>query len=141
MNATTRQRLLRAVLIAGGVMMLSAFAAMLMPRAWMAAAHERLGLGRFPDQPIATYLARTTSGLYGLLGVLLLLSAGDVKRYATLIRMLVLGIAVLAAVGLVGSLTDGMPWWWTIADASSAAGMAVIVLALQGRESADRGAK
>jgi hypothetical protein len=131
MNARTRRRLLQAVLVAGGIMMLSAFAAMLMPRAWMAATHERFGLGQFPDQPIAVYLARTTSGLYGLLGILLLLSAGDVQRYATLIRVLVLGIAALAVVGLAGSLADGMPLWWTIADATSAVGMAAVVLALQ----------
>ncbi len=42
-----------------------------MPRAWIEAGHRWLGLGRFPDSPIAEYLARSVSALSGCYGGLL----------------------------------------------------------------------
>ena len=125
------ERYLRILLIATGLVMLLAFTAMVMPRGWMAAIHAWLGLGPFPDQPIATYLARTTSGLYGLLGVLLLLGATDVRRYSAMIATAAAGIAGLAVVAMAFAPIDGMPWWWSAGDAASAWGFAAIVLVLQ----------
>src|SRR6059036_1435454 len=56
-----------------------------MPRSWMAAVHEWLGMGMLPDRPVVEYLARTTSALYGYLGGLYLVLATDVRRYARVI--------------------------------------------------------
>lgn len=131
MSGKRRARLLKVVLLAAGIMMLAAFAAMVMPRAQMAWMHQWLGLGQFPDAPIAEYLARLTSGLYGLLGVLLLICTRDVRRHSAIIRALAVGIAALAVAGLVYGWLGGMPLWWLWADAATAGGFAIAVLWLQ----------
>ncbi|MDD4891762.1 MAG: hypothetical protein PHU85_17730 [Phycisphaerae bacterium] len=124
------ERWLRLVLVLSGVVMLLAFAAMVMPASWMAATHRWLGLGPFPEGPIAEYLARLTSGLYGLLGILLLLAASDVRRYWVLARVLALGIVGISLAGWL--LARGrMPVWWLMGDLGSAGVMAVAVLVLQ----------
>ena len=43
--------------LAGGILLL-AFLAVFLPRGWMAAIHEWLGLGVFPQVPIVDYLTR-----------------------------------------------------------------------------------
>lgn len=130
MSANLALRFLRAFLVVTGLVMLPAFGAMVMPLSWMDAAHARLGLGQFPPEPIAEYLARSTSGLYGLLGVLFLLAASDVRKYAVMARVLVLGTAALAAA--VGALMVGrLPLWWPIMDIASSAACAAALLILQ----------
>ena len=56
-----RLRLLEVLLRAGGTILVTAFAAMLLPVDWMAATHEWLGLGAFPRAPVVDYLARSVS--------------------------------------------------------------------------------
>ena len=47
---------------------------------WIAASHEWLGMGDYPDRPIVDYLARSLSLFYGLVG-LLLTASGAVYYY------------------------------------------------------------
>ncbi|SRR5579875_3093903 len=56
--------------IIGAVCLLALFP-LWMPRAWIGAGHRSLGLGTFPNSPIAEYLARSVSALSGFYGGLL----------------------------------------------------------------------
>lgn len=128
--ANLSERLLRWLLAVSGVVMMTAFVAMLMPVGWMAWAERRLGFGGFPGAPLAEYLARLTSGLYGVLGLLLLLCATDVRRYWALARVLAVGIAGTSTISLVMAWGK-IPAYWLLGDVISAGGMAVGVFVLQ----------
>lgn len=93
-----------------------AFAAVVMPRAWMETSHTWLGLGEMPDGPIIMFMIRQASYTYGMHGVSLWILASDVDRFRPIV--LFNGISYLLA-GLVFFLIDyhsGMPWFWTISD-------------------------
>jgi len=124
------ERLLRIILRLTAATMLLAVAAVFMPKPWMAAAHEWLGLGTFPQQPITEWLARSTSALYALVGGAMLIAASDVRRYARLITYLALATAGASAAMVITCLGD-MPPWWLLADLFSAGGFAIVVLVLQ----------
>ncbi len=117
-----------------GLLDLCAFAAAVAPRAVIAASHEWLGLGAFPQEPIAGYLARCTSIWCGLYGLLLWSVASDVVRYSRLIvllacAMIIQGIALVAI-----DLAEGMPGWWTALEGPCCSILGAILLALQRRE-------
>jgi len=125
------EKLLKLILQGFGVFCCLAIVPFLMPTSWMAACHEWLGLGSFPREPIVDYLARSTSGLCGFLGVLALLLASDIQRYAAAIRLLAISIAALEIINLLYGLPSGMPAWWLWTDAVGAGGFAVAVIYLQ----------
>lgn len=127
------EKLLKVLLVCAGLACCTAIVPMLMPRGWIAKVHrDWLGMGEFPDQPVAEYLARATSGMYALYGGLLLLLAGRVKRYARLIRYQAVAIAALA---VVGAFYGGMPWYWVVGDVATAGGFCALTLVLQARMS------
>ena len=113
-----RERLLTVFLrIVGCVAALAAFCVIL-PYAWMDAVHRALGLGALPAQPIVGYLARSTSALYALYGVVLLAASVDVIRYRPLLR--VIGLATLAlGLTLFGvDHVEALPRFWRIGEGS-----------------------
>lgn len=117
-----------------GLLDLCAFAAVVAPRAVIAACHEWLGLGAFPQGPIAGYLARCTSLWCGMYGLLLWFVASDVVRYSRLIllvacAMIVQGIALVAI-----DLAEGLPGWWTATEGPCCSILGAILLALQRHE-------
>jgi hypothetical protein len=100
----------------------------------MTATQAWLGLGVFPDRPVAEYLARGLSTVYVLLGVLYLLLASDVRRYAPVITLvsIVLPLAELSTAGILLARDRA----WGVALFVLAAGstlMGALVLALQAR--------
>jgi hypothetical protein len=108
--------LLVLLLRVGAIVMLLALVAVVMPRHCMAWTHEWLGLGKFPDQPIAEYLARSLSGMYAILGAFCWIFAGDSRRYLACIRFL--GIIMIVG-GLALGFMDwriGMPASWMIGE-------------------------
>ena len=113
------ERWLKIVLWLFGAPCLLAFFAVVMPSDWMSATHQWLGMGELPHKPIVEYLARTTSGLFGLYGCLLLLFAGDVHRYARPITLQAIIVIGLSGVGAVLGLRAGMPLWWMVGDITS----------------------
>lgn len=96
----------------------------------MATIHQWLGLGEFPDQPITIYLARSTSLLYAIHGLLMVIVSLDLQRYWPLVPVfgwlhVIIGLLMLGI-----DLTTPMPWYWTAAEGIpiSMAGLAIIWL-------------
>jgi hypothetical protein len=95
-----------------GIVLLLAFPMMLIPVEWMARTHRWLGLGEFPASPLTDYLTRSISFLYGLQGGLLLIVAGDVRRYRGIVVYAVaMGFAFGASMIAV-DLHAGLPLRW-----------------------------
>lgn len=113
-----------------------AILAVFMPRAWMVATHEMIGLGKFPDGAIVDYLARSVSALYAFHGGLLWILARDVRRYATIIAYVaVVGIAFSVFI-LALDVSLGLPVWWILGEGPSVFVISLVVLALLAKERA-----
>ncbi|HUS58876.1 MAG TPA: hypothetical protein VM141_09510 [Planctomycetota bacterium] len=126
------ERWLKLVLRVAGFAMLPAIVALLMPKPWMAAVHSWLGLGEFPEAPIAEYLARQTSGMYALLGGAFVLAATDVRRNELLISYLVVALAALS-IAMFFLCLGKLPTAAIAGDLVTATGFAAITLVLQRR--------
>ncbi len=132
------QLLLRIV----GVITLCALPAVFMPLSWMDDAHRTLGLGPLPEGPVVEYLARSASGLYASLGVLTLLLARDVERFAPLVTWWGVMFIVMGAVLIWIDLKAGLPayWIWGEGPLLIPVGLAALWLQRRVRERADRAA-
>ena len=130
MNA---ERLLTLLLRLIGVVCLLAVVAVFLPRSAIAAVHESIGLGRFPDEPIAEYLARATSALYAFYGGLLLLLARDVRRQRDVIRYQAVAIMLCSAAFVAMSLSSGRLLTYLAIDAVACWAYCVPMLVLVSR--------
>jgi len=101
--------------VAGCVEALALFPTV-MPRSWMAAVHQFIGLGAFPQAPIVEYLARTTSALYAAHGGLMLVLSLDVRRYLPVVFYVAATSLALGVLAIVVDASLGMPWWWTLGE-------------------------
>ncbi|MEO8495544.1 MAG: hypothetical protein ABI614_10780 [Planctomycetota bacterium] len=114
-----------------GVTDMLAFIAVTMPTAWIQWGHQWSGLGEFPDEPIAGYLARSASVLYALHGLMMVYMSCDVRRYWPLIRFLAC-LAVAHGFVMLGiDLAVGMPAWWTAFEGPAFSATGAIVLLAQ----------
>lgn len=100
----------------GGLLLGSAFFAILLPDEWMAAIHRRLGLGAYPAAPLTSYLTRSVSALYAFHGGLLLVLSSDVRRFRPVLRFVAwatigLGLALTAI-----DVQAGLPSWWALLE-------------------------
>lgn len=105
------------------LVLMFAFPAVVMPTRWMQAAHVALQLGEFHATPLFEYLTRSLSMVYGCVGILTWLLAGDPVRYQPLIRMWARACLLL---GVVFSLLDiivHMPWYWAVIEGVYLIGM------------------
>ena len=132
-----RDRCLAITLRALGTIDMLAFVAVVMPRAWIACTHEYAGLGDFPEAPVASYLARSASALYGFYGILLWYLAGDVARYRRLISFFARLAVALGAILLVIDCSERMPLWWTAVEGPSFAAAGILIMVVQGRRRND----
>jgi len=124
------ERWLRIVLRLTGVACVGGIVGVVMPASTMAAAHEWLGLGAYPDAPITDYLARSTSAFYAMFGGLLLVLARDVRKYAPVIRYVAwVGAIFSVAVAVIDYLL-ALPamWTWVEGPATLATCAAILVL-------------
>lgn len=115
----------------GGVVCSAAIIAVVMPQSWHARMHALLGLGEFPAEPIAEYLARGMSGMCALYGMLQVWLARDVRRHRGIIAfqaVALMGIALLATLAM---RDIGMPLWWIWGDVASVWAYGLGILALQ----------
>ena len=102
--------------ILGGICVL-AIIPLFMPRSWLEAGHQLLGLGQFPTAPIAEYLARSVSGLCTFYGGLLLLISRDVHRFVSIIKYQAITIMLLSVLGIFAGVRAGVPVFYVVADA------------------------
>lgn len=105
------------------------------PYACMNDIHRLLGMGTLPDAPVVGYLARSTSGLYALLGGLLWLVSFDLVRYRPVLFYLgaafvVFGLS-LAAIDHV----EGLPAFWRFVEGPLDVAFGAVILWLSFRVS------
>jgi len=108
-----------------------AFIAVVMPRAWIVFTHDAAGLGDFPEAPVASYLARSASALYGCYGVVLWYIAGDVQRYWALISFFARLAIGLGSVLLAIDVMEQMPIYWTLVEGPMFATAGLVTLLVQ----------
>ncbi len=130
MERPSAQAWLVILLRIGGVATFSAFAATLLPTAWMQSTHAWLGLGELPRTPVFEYLARSIALLYGFHGCLMLLVSTDVVRFRPIVVYLGLMNVIFGAALIVIDLTAGMPWFWTAAEGPPIVAMGLTILLL-----------
>jgi hypothetical protein len=129
---TNRDKSLKIVLHVLGWWTLLALGAVVMPRGWMAATHQWLGLGEFPEAPIVESLARSLSAFYAMFGAVCLVLASDIERYRPLIKFLGATLVVFG-VSLFGiDSSAGMPPWWTVSEGLATLIFGALVLAFSG---------
>ena len=88
-----------------------------MPVTWMQWVHEQiLGMGEFPEAPITVYLARSTSALCGMYGLLGLLMARNIQKYDQLIYLHGRTLLVVCVIGVTLAWECGLPMAWVIID-------------------------
>lgn len=128
-NDKTLKLLLRLM----GAMELGALVGVCMPTALMAAAHEWLGLGRFPDGEVTPYLARCLSALYAMHGGFVWVASHDVRRYSGLIRYVAYTGIAFSVLICVLDILAGFPWWWLIAEGPTLTAACLVFLYLDAR--------
>lgn len=108
----------------------------IMPKSWLVWCVDKAEPGTRVHLLI-TYLARLLSAYYTLLGVLLLVFAGDVRRYAPAIRIVAIW-CLLAAAFLVSSLLIAVPssdrgwfFWFICSDGCFGIVFSLCILLLQ----------
>lgn len=122
--------LLGLLLRVGGVAMLLAIVAAVMPYSWMESVHRWVGLGEMPGDPIVEYLARSLSVMYAILGGTLLVASRSVMRMRPLVMYLgwaniALGIAVIVVSGVAG-----MPLLWVLGEGPIGVLYGILILVL-----------
>jgi hypothetical protein len=125
--------MLRVFLRVYGVVAGLAIFAVFMPRAWMAATHEAIGLGKFPDGVIIDYLARSISALYAIHGGLLWLLARDVRRYEAIIVYIAAAGVAFSVFILALDASLGLPIWWILGEGPSVLVISLVILTLLAR--------
>lgn len=125
-----RRRLQRLLRFLGGLDLLACVVTFL-PARGIETLHHLAGLGTFPSEPIAGYLARNVSTLVAIHGLVLWFVARDVDRYRELIRFLGI-VSVLHGGLLVGiDLVQGLPGWWVVAEGPVLAGLGGAIVWLE----------
>lgn len=129
-TATKSDGLISALLRVDAILQLGALVAVFMPFAWIQYFHTSLGLGEFPDQPIAQYLARSLSAFYALHGVITLTLSGDVPRYRPLIRVWASTFVGLGVVTILIGISASLPWFWTLSQGPFVIAFGLVILVL-----------
>lgn len=114
-----------------GLLDLIALLAVFSPKDWMARCHAWLGLGPFPVEPIAGYLARCTSVWYASYGLLLWFVSCDVQKYSTLITCMACSMLIQGAIVMGIDIAEGMPGWWIAAEGPCCSTLGACLLLLQ----------
>lgn len=119
--------LLRAI----GLLDMIALLAVFSPRDWMVRCHAWLGMGSFPAEPIAGYLARCASIWYVSYGLLLWFISCDVQKYSTLITCLATLMLLQGLIVMGIDVVEGMPGWWIAVEGPCCSGLGAGLLLMQ----------
>ena len=96
-----------------------AFVAAVMPESWIVEISEELNLEPFPETPIAFYLARHLSLIYGFIGIALIVLSYQLNRYRELVGYLAIGIIIFGILQGWIDFQSGMPIGWTALESIS----------------------
>lgn len=132
-------RMLIWLLRMAGIAMLCALVFVFCPFEWMAAIHRRIGLGELQHTPLLSYLIRSVSALYAILGAVGMCVSFDLGRYRPLIALLG-AAALLGGIGV--TILDAvlrLPLFWTLAEGPLTIflGVALLVLVHRTRRARD----
>ncbi len=125
------ERILKVILQINGAVMATALVAVFMSHDQMAAIHQWLGLGKFPEGIIVDYLARSLSAFYALMGVLYIVLARDIRAYATIITFMAWASICFGVATIIIDLQLGFPAWWTWGEGPFIIAYGAVVLWLQ----------
>lgn len=116
-----------------GTVAMVAWIPVLMPFAWMEGAHMVLGLGTLPTEPVTSYMARSLSMFYAMLGMLLWFISFRPHHYRALLRFLSLLFIIFGGVLVWIDFHEGMPWFWRYAEGPIVIffGMLMLILTLR----------
>lgn len=129
-------RFLALLLRACGLIDCLALVVAVMPAAWIASLHAHLNIGSFPTDTITHYLARSSSLMYAVHGILLIIVSFDINRYLSIIKLLAV-VAVVHGLILIGiDANTGMPWWWTVTEGPLLIAWGTLVLIIGAWQSA-----
>jgi len=105
------------LLRATGIVMLTALVFVFCPFSWMAKLASWAGVAeQLVYSPLMSYLTRTLSAMYAMMGAMLLFVSFDIDRYMPLVRLLAwLGLVGGAGVTFLDWLV-AMPLFWTIGE-------------------------
>ena len=127
----SRRWWLVAVLRVSGVGMMFALIFVLCPFSWMVRINGWLGMGQeLVYTPVTSYLIRTLSGMYAIIGGLFVFISYDLHRYREIIRFLGT-IAIAAGLGI--TILDAilrLPLMWTVLEGPMTIGLGAIILYL-----------
>jgi hypothetical protein len=131
-----------------GVALLMALIFVFCPYTWLQKGHTYMGmdtlhytdpnqvepvtLGEMPYTPLLSYLTRTLSAMYAIVGAIAFYLAYDVKRYLMLVRLLGC-IAILGGIGV--TILDavlGLPWLWTALEGPMTIVLGAVLIGLAG---------
>lgn len=119
MKSKYSSRILTLFLRVVGAFTLLAFAAAVMPAAWFIEITDWMKLEPFPDTPLAFYLARHLSLLYGFVGIGLLVISYRLPKYRELVPLLGYGTIAFGVLQCVIDYQAQMPAWWTWGESIS----------------------
>ena len=125
------ERILKLILQINGAVMATALVAVFMSHDQMAAIHQWLGLGKFPEGIIVDYLARSLSAFYAIMGVLYIVLARDIRAYATIITFMAWASICFGVATIIIDLQLGFPAWWTWGEGPFIIVYGAVVLWLQ----------
>jgi hypothetical protein len=122
---------LLAVLRISGFGMMCALFFVFCPFSWMARINDWLGMGQeLVYTPITSYLIRTLSAMYAIIGALFVFLSFDLPRYREIIRFLGT-IAIIAGIGI--TVLDAilhLPIMWTALEGPMTIALGAIILYL-----------
>jgi hypothetical protein len=116
------------LLAAVGAVEILAFGPAVMPREWMNAGHEWLGLGDLSQAPAIEAVMRQVSFIYGLHGISLCVMATDVVRFRPLIVLMGVTSLIYGIVFLLSDMSLGLPRIWVIGNGGSVLLIGAILL-------------
>jgi hypothetical protein len=113
--------------VAGAVQAL-AFVAVVMPRGWMEAGHEALGLGTMPSGPLLDFMIRQASYVYGMNSLFVILLSLDVSRHRLLVVFTGLAYLLGGPTFVIIDMHAKMPWFWTLSDGLGCTSLGAAIL-------------
>jgi hypothetical protein len=130
---SNHESLLKLFLRVLGTSALTAAFFVCVPDTWMDAIHQQLGMGKLPDAPIVSYLARSTSAFYALLGGLLWVVSFDLRRHRVVLRYLGAAILIFGLALFVIDWQAGLPLWWRLWEGPIDCAFGIVILFLSSR--------